>query len=93
MNFIHSQKEPGLTAYHDSEHGKYRFLVSPKTYQELGYFGRIRVASEAKNKLQYQIADHEYGGNFARTKNAGVLFGSFSNSVASIGTFYFNNQK
>ena len=92
MNFIHYQKTPNLTAHPDSNNKNFRFRIHPKTYQEIAYFGRIRIASKVNLKPEFNVAHQEYGGHMSRTTDQNILVGSLTQGVCSVGVFYFDSQ-
>ena len=87
VKYIDSQSEPGLLAIQKNEK-KYCFEVVPETYQEFGYSGRIVLSSKVNSPILFASHQEKYGGKFIRTKAKGVLFGSFSQSLASMDCYY-----
>lgn len=87
MEMIESKKVPSLIGYHNKPH-RYTFKILPKTYQEISYYGRLRITSKVKQGLHFGISHQTYGSRFIRTKSEEVLFGSFTEGVACMDVFY-----
>lgn len=88
--FVDSQKFPSLIGF-NSKPNRYSFKILKETYPEISYYGRLRVTSKVSEKLKFKVDHENYGSRFMRTKPAGVLFGSFSASIACMDIFVSDN--